>query len=237
MPSLASELHRLDRAQGALRAGHSARRLHLLVLAAAVLLAFVSRAIHALPGLAWLEGRLVPAIAAGLLLIALGYALPRLVRLLWRLRAGPGLARIAESLDDRHGWRDETSTAAGLPDAQANATVPQVLVAQAAGRLRTLDVEAPSRWSPLGWPRVLLALLFVFVLIAPGVNGLLGLRGAGSGEGNGLGQSKKPAPLGEQAPIAADLFLTVFARDPLPVEPLAAEPRNEPASPDQPGDK
>jgi hypothetical protein len=224
MPALASELRRLHRAQGARHAQDRARRAHLLVLGAAVVLAFVSRAVHALPGLGRLEGRLVPSIIGGLLLLALGYLLPRLLRQAARLWSKPGLAGIAAALDDAHGWRDETSTAAGLPETAAGGVVPQLLLAQTAGRLRTLTVDAPVRWSPVAWPRVLLAALFVFLLIAPGVNGLLGLRGAGQGDGKGLGQSPNAASVGEQAPIAADLFLTLFARDPLPVEPLEADP-------------
>ncbi len=224
MPALASELRRLDRSQGALRAQGRARRAHLLLLGGAVLLAFLSRAVHALPGLARLEGQLILSILTGLGLLGVGYLLPRLLRWMSRWGSGTAWAGFAEQLDDAHGWRDETSTAAGLPEADTGNAVPQVLVAQAAGRLRTLEIDAPRAWSPLAWPRLLLACLFVFLLIAPGVNGLLGLRGAGQGDDGGLGQSRKGALVGEQAPIAADLFLTLFARDPLPVEPLEAEP-------------
>lgn len=217
MDALREELRRLGRHVAADRGGVRAARTHLALLIVAVVLAFTSRAVHPLPLLEHLEGAWLPTALAALLLYLLG----ALLHLLHTRLVRPDLRALALRLDDDHQWRDDTSTAVDLPDGTAADRVPRVLLAQATGRLRLLDREAVRGVGPWGRRlRIACVLLFAFVLLAPGVDGLVRDRGAGAGDAAGLGRSPADEALGPPPPLDADWFLATFVEDPLPVEPL-----------------
>ncbi|MDJ0975928.1 MAG: hypothetical protein QNJ98_15830 [Planctomycetota bacterium] len=227
MDALREELRRLGRHVAADQGGVRAARTHLALLIVAVVLAFVSRAVLPLPGLAALEGAWIPTLITAAVLYLLGSVLhlvhTRFIR--------PDLRGLALRLDDDHHWRDDTSTAMDLPDAAAADRVPRVLLAQTKGRLRLLDREAVRGVSTWGRRvRIACVLLFVCVLLLPGVDGLFDARGAGVGADPGLGRSPDAAAFGPPPPLDADWFLATFVEDPLPVEPLP-----EDAQPEEPG--
>lgn len=224
MEALRFELRRLARGFAEAAARPRAARVHLLVLAAAVLLAFTHRAILALPVLRSIGTRWYWVLLAAAALYALG---PLLARLLARaLRAEP--ADLARALDDRNGWKDETSTAVSLPHDAGARPMTALLLAQATGRLREVKPAAATA-APRRWMRLLLVAAFVFVLLAPGVDGLLGERGAGHGQEDGvIGTRDELAPVGPPTPMRADFWMQSFIESPLPVEPL---PENGPGEP------
>jgi len=214
------ELRRLARGY-ARRVGRGrAARWHVALLVLAVAAAFVSRVILPLPGLAWLEGRIVPVVLSALALYGLGTLLALLMTRVLR----PRVKVLARDLDERHGWRDETTTALSLPPEPRDASVSALLVAQTQGRLREIDASSLTKVRST-WvrPRRLLAVLFALVLLAPGVRGLFGEMGAGH-EGKGTfgadgGADSVPVP----RPMRADFWLQSFVENPLPVEPLAPD--------------
>ncbi|MDA1194914.1 MAG: hypothetical protein O2894_06985 [Planctomycetota bacterium] len=218
MEALRFELERLaaDRARGA--GGARASRLHFALLVGACLLAFAHRTLLRVPGFDGLQASwpLLLGVAAGIWLFgpALRLALARLLR--------PSPRRIARDLDDRHGWRDETETATGLVAREPRGALDALLLAQAGGRLRELPTTPHAGWR---WRRVrlALALLFVALLMLPGVDGLLGGRGAGARGGEDLGSSGAQGGFGAPAPMAADLWMQGFVENPIAVEPLPAD--------------
>ena len=105
------ELRRLARGY-ARRVGRGrAARWHVALLVLAVAAAFLSRAILPLPGLTWLEGRILPVAFAALALYGLGTLLAVVMTRILR----PRVRLLARDLDERNGWRDETTTALSLP--------------------------------------------------------------------------------------------------------------------------
>lgn len=228
MQGLVEELRRLGRHVARDRGGRRAARVHLWVLGAAILLAFFSRAVRPLPLLGWLEEHWIWACVASVGL----YLLARPLHLLFTRVIRPDLRELASELDDDHGWRDDTTTAVELPEAHSG--VSQVLVAQTTGRLRHLDSDGVRTVGRFGRRlRMALCLLFLFVLLGPGVDGLLGERGAGRGTDAGLGQSPEDAGGGPPPPLEADWFLATFVEDPIPAEALPPEPA--PPADEEPG--
>ncbi len=234
MSEVHKELGRLGRAYATSVGARRAARLHIALLAVAALAAFVSRAVVPLPGVRALEHDWIRAPLVGIALLLFGWVL----RTLMTQTVRPRPRTTARRLDDANAWRDDTNTAAGLSDDAATATVPALLVAQTLGRLRELNAE--SLWPkhlPRKFVRYVLVFLFVFCLLAPGVDGLLGERGAGTGTTAGLGQTPDRA-FGAADPFAADRFLMIFAEDPLAATPLPPEPKpDDGADPVQPGDE
>ncbi|MDF1702842.1 MAG: hypothetical protein P1V36_16960, partial [Planctomycetota bacterium] len=170
------ELRRLAsgyaRAVGGARAG----RWHLVLLLGACALAFLHRTVRPLP---WLDAvqdswPLLLGIAAGL------YAVGPLLRFGFALATRPGVTRLARDLDDRYGWHDQTDTA--LHAAADQGGLGALLAVQAGGRLREVDASALARAGrPLGRIRLILALLFVALLVLPGVGGSFGARSHAGG--------------------------------------------------------
>jgi len=221
MEAVHFELGRLARGLAGAVGGRRAARWHLALLVLAVLLGFVHRSIHALPLFDHLAGRWLPAFAAGAVLYGLGPVL----RVLASVGARPSEDALARDLDDRFAWRDETQTAHGLADAAREEPLAGFLAAQTTGRLREirpadlLRVRTPRRW-----PRRLLALLFVALLLLPGVGDWFGDVGAGT-QGDGVVGSEGPdEPVGAPRPMRADFWLQVFAQQPMQVEALAPTP-------------
>ena len=216
-----TQLRRLARGYGTLRGGRWAARWHLVVLLLAVGLAFLSRAVRPLPGISWLAGHPLAAVGAGLGLLLLGWLLTRLAAHALRPRDHV----LARQLDERYAWHDETQTAVGLEAGAGERPLAGLLIAQTHGRLRELSAsDLTGEATPWRWPRRLLAFLFVFVLLAPGVDGLLGRLGAGHGGDGLLGTDGVLEPIGAPRPMRADFWLQTFVQNPLPVEPLASEP-------------
>jgi hypothetical protein len=217
MEALRFELGRLARGEAHARAGGRAARVHLLLLVGAVLLAFVHRAVLPLPALRFLDGSWLRVAVAAAVLYLLG---PLLARGLARALR-PSLRETARRVDDAQHWRDETTTALDVEAASGDGAVAALLVAQSTGRVRDLASPEPAAAKPgRRWPRLLLAALFAFLLLAPGVDGLFGDRGAGRGGGAGLGQRDALEPVGPPAPMSAQLWLRDFLEYPPRVEPL-----------------
>ena len=220
MEAVRHELKRL--ARGIARRGGAARaaRWHLVLLVAAVVAAFLSRAWRPLPGLARLEGAVLPVLLAALGLYALGTVLA----FVWTRFLRPPERSLARALDERYAWHDETTTALALEPPAGETPLAGLLVAQTEGRLRELDARALASSGSL-WvlPRRLLAFLFAFVLLAPGVEGLLGPHGAGTQGQDGLGQEGATDEVAVPRPMRADFWLQTFIENPLPVEPLPPE--------------
>jgi len=224
MEAVRKELRRLARGY-ARRVGQArAARWHIVLLAAAVAAACLSRVFLPLPGLAQLPQR--PWLTVG---IALGlYAVGWLLAFLWTRVLRPGQVDLARQLDERYAWRDETTTALNLRPPEGEQPLPGLLVAQTQGRLRELKASAlaplRSNWV---WPRRLLAFLFAFVLLAPGVEGFFGPRGAGTRGRDALGTQGAEDTVAVPRPMQADFWLQSFIENPLPVE--ALPPETEPA--------
>ena len=211
------ELRRLARGY-ARRVGRArAARWHVALLVLAVAAAFVSRAILPLPGLAWLEGRILPVVLSALALYGLGALLALLMTRVLR----PRVRVLARDLDERHGWRDETTTALSLPPEPRDTSVSALLVAQTQGRLREIDASSLAKVRST-WvrPRRLLAVLFALVLLAPGVRGLFGEMGAGHAGKGTFGADGAQDGVAVPRPLDADFWLQSLIEDPLPVEPL-----------------
>jgi hypothetical protein len=217
MEAVHAELKRLGRARARATGGRWAARAHLGLLLGALVLACVHRIVTPLPVLDWIDDRWPIALLAGVGLFAVGWALARVLGRWMR----PRPLALAQHLDERYAWRDETTTAAGLDVRAAKQPVPALLVKQTAGRLRGVGNAAMGTAThPKRWPRVLLAFLFVFVLLAPGVQGLTGLVGAGPHVEPGEGREAALEPVGPPRPMRADFWLQGFVQNPLPVEPL-----------------
>ncbi|MCB9830192.1 MAG: hypothetical protein H6806_10580 [Planctomycetes bacterium] len=212
---LTSQLRRLGRGMALRRGSRRQRVVHLVVLVVACVLAFTSRALRPLPILSQLEGRLLPtlAVAAGLLLLA------------WPLRLlgwGSGrrdLTDLARRLDDRLELKDQASTALEVDPPRTG--LDRTLATQAAGLLAHAVPPGAVGRGPdrLRWPRRLLAFLFAFLLLAPGVDGLFGERGIGRGDVTGLAAPDGDPTTG-RGRIDTRVWLSWFAVDPLPVEAL-----------------
>jgi hypothetical protein len=233
MEAVRKELRRLARGY-ARRVGHArAARAHIALLVAAVAAAFLSRVVLPLPGLSRLPEH--PVLTLG---VALGlYAVGWLLALLWTRVLRPAQVDLARQLDRRYAWRDETTTALSLQPPEADLAVPSLLVAQTEGRLRELK---PSALAPLrsNWvlPRRLLACLFAFVLLAPGVEGFFGRGGAGTQGRDAFGTEGAEDTVAIPRPMRADFWLQSFIENPLPVEPLPPEPKpDEPKRAEAPG--
>nr|MDJ0523573.1 hypothetical protein [Planctomycetota bacterium] len=110
MDAVRIELRKLARGYARAVGGARAARWHLVLLIAAIVLAFVHRAVVALPGLDLLAGRWLPALAAGVALYFLGPVL----RAASGLFVTPREDALARRLDDRFGWHDDTETALTL---------------------------------------------------------------------------------------------------------------------------
>ncbi len=183
-------------------------------------LAFASRAIVRLPGLAHLEGRIVPTTLAAIGLFFLRHPLAVL------LRAGSrrDLHGVAASLDDRLDLKDQVATAVEIEPPRA--PLDHALHRAATTALARYEPLLPSRRGFGGrWLPRLLAFLFAFLLLAPGVSGLLGVRGVGRGDAVGLGATDGPPTTGPGR-LPADRWLRWCAQDPLPVEALPSRGRD-----------
>lgn len=218
--SLRGELRRLGRGF-AHRVGRSrARRWHLLLLLALAALAFVSRAIVPVPGLSWLHGEWGYALAVAALLLALGPVLSFLFGALVR----PAQQSMAYDLDDRLDLRDQAGTAAETLQRDVDSPLVEALRAHAADRLRRTDEDRLWKGAKkVPYVRAFLVLLFVFFLVGPGVDGLLGDRGVGRGDEMGLGPRDTGTAPGKPRPMKAGLWMAWFAQDPLHVESLQTD--------------
>jgi hypothetical protein len=219
MEAFRNELRRLARGRARATAGRRAGRVHAVLLLAAVGLAATRRLGAPVPGAERLAGHVLPTLVAAAALLALG----PLLRGLLRLGARPRERELARDLDDRHGWRDGTDTAAGIArDAQAG-DLGTLVLAQASGRLGELPATAapPARTGRA--LRRALVLLFVALLLLPGVEGRPGRRGAGRTGAGLVGEGASRAADAAPRPMRADEWLSEFVDNPLPVEPLPAE--------------
>lgn len=188
MEEVRRELDRLRRAWAAAWGRALLGRLYLGALGVLALLALASRLLGPWPPFAALEGRvvLVLAVAAGL-----WFVWP-LLRRLAPYVGRPAPEVLARRLDDRHDWSDAADAALGLAGRERDLwPVEAFLAAQTTGRLRQLDERAlgprrvmRERSRRLG--RALLLAVFVFALLAPGVDGWLGRGGAGRGDSDAL---------------------------------------------------
>lgn len=195
------------------------------------MLAFVSRALLPLPLLGALEGRWVPTLLVALGLLLLG----PLLHVVFVGFVRPSRRTLVAGLDDQHAWHDEASTAYEVEAAPRGGPVEAALFARVVRRLARLEPHLLWRGSRrLRWIRAMLAVVFAFILLGPGVDGLLGRRGVGRGEDLGLGaRDGAPQPSAPEA-MAADVWLAWFAEDPLPVEALPPSVL-APAEPARPG--
>ncbi len=212
MEAVRIELRRLLRGYARAVGGARAARWHVGILVAAIVLAFVHRAIRAVPFFEHLAGRWIPALLAAVVLYFLGYLLRPLAGLLVR----PPEDAFARHLDDRFAWHDSTETALTLTDFETQRPVPAFLAAQATGRLRGVEPRQLARSKRPGrWLRRVLAFLFAAVLLLPGVSGLWGDTGG----------TVRNRPGGGPRPMKADFWLQTFVENPLGVEPLGVEPQ------------
>jgi hypothetical protein len=201
-----AELQRLAKGLGEARATLVARRIQVALLLGAIVLAFASRAVVPIPPFRALGDDLLLALGAAAVLYSVGTAL----RWGLRLSGGPAPEPMARRLEDRLGAREDFSTA--LTVSGGAGPVGAFLAAQAAGTLRA--VEPASLWPVRRYGRrlpLLLAFLFLFVLLAPGVSGLLGTRGAGRGAEADLGVSPEGGDRGEE-PTDADAWMREHGR-------------------------
>lgn len=230
MEAVRQELVRIGR--GMARRGGQVRaaRWHLLLLVVAVVAAFLSRAWRPLPGLEHIQGAVLPVLITAAALYAFGFVLAWI----WTRFLRPSPRYLARSFDERYGWYDETTTALSLQSPEGDAPLAQLLVAQTEGRLKEIEPRgvAPTT-SAWVLPRRLLAFLFAFLLLAPGVDGLLGELGAGTQGDDALGGEGAEEAFSAPRPMRADFWLQAFIENPLPVEPLPPEPA---ADGDQAGD-
>ncbi len=228
MEAVRVELRKLARGYAGALGAMRAARWHLLVLVAAILLAFVHRSIHALPGFDRLAGHWIPAILAG---VALYFAAP-LLHLAATLFGRPRVDALARELDDRFRWGDATETALTLTPEERELAVPGFLIEQARGRVREVNPRKLARVrTPRRWPRRVLAFVFVALLLLPGVDGLFGRFGAGTQGDGSIGSEGPEDPVGAARPMAADFWLQTFVENPLAVEPLpetGAPPKDQP---------
>lgn len=212
---LEGSLRRLGRARRTRRRYRRARRAHWILLALLVVLAFLWRAGLPLPGFGWLAAHPWLAAGAALLLYLLG---PLIAWAALRLMSIDAEV-MAREVDDRHGFRDETSTALDLEDGAPG--LGTLLVAQAQGRVRDLAAKAQGRRGRVSsWPARILAFLFLFVLLAPGVRGTWFGDAAGRGDEGLVGiRDIETAGSGLDA-FSDDQWLSVFVEDPAEVEML-----------------
>ncbi len=221
MDALRLEFRRLVRGYartvGAARAG----RWHLGILVAACLLAFLHRAVLRLPFFDALDGLGWPLLLVALVLFGAGV----LLRLGFSQAARPTAPGLARTLDDRYHWQDETDTAASVARASRPGPLGELIVAQVGGRLREVEprdlVRTGRPWRRL---RLALVLLFVAIFLLPGVDGLFGLRGGGTDGDGDMGSQGAEEPLAAPRPMKADFWIQGFVENPMPVEPLPAEP-------------
>lgn len=211
MSSVASELVRLGRAQARARAAPWARRVHLLLLAAAVLLAGVHRWLVPVPGLQALEAHVLAALFVALLLWLAGPLLSLLAP--WLLREAP--ARVAGRLDAAPGGHDEVATALDVEQGRAPGALGPVLVARVAHRLAAQGPPPSSTPARARLLRAGGALAFLALLLLPGVRGG-GAGTAGRGPQPGLGWR----PQGIPEALDADAWLRQHLR--LVLEPVPA---------------
>lgn len=214
------ELKRLAAGRARAVGGARAGRWHLILLGAACALAFLHRTLLPLP---WLDRvaaswPLLIGVAGGL------FAMGPLLRILFAAGARPSADALARDLDDRYGWRDETGTAAALPATTAEGGLARLVVAQTGGRLREID---PAGFARTGRPwtrvRLALALLFIALLVLPGVRGTWDGDGAGTRGGEGYGSAGLEEDFGAPGPMQADFWFQAFVENPIPVEPLPEE--------------
>ena len=226
--SVRRQLGRLARGRARLLGGARAGRWHLVILVAACLVAFVHRAFVPIPGLAAVADSwpLLLGVAGGL------FAIGPVLRILFAAGSRLETSALARELDDRFGWHDETDTAAALGPDEAATGLGGLVTAQAGGRLRELDASGLARAGrPWGRVRLVLTLLFVALLILPGVEGVFGGSGAGTQGGDGIGTAGfEDEDFGTPGPMQADFWFQAFVENPIPVEAL---PPDEP----EPDDK
>lgn len=219
--SLHGQLRRLARAFAHRVGRRRARRLHLLLLVAAAVLAFISRALWDVPGIAALEGNWGPTLLACAALLGLGPALSWLLGSVVR----PLRQHLAYDLDDTLQLKDQAGTAVetlAQPDASP---LGEALREAAADRLRRADEDRLwKRSRKVPWLRAFLVLLFAFFLLGPGVDGLFGDRGVGRGDDSGIGPRDEGLAPGKRRPMRADTWMLWFAEDPMPVESLGGPP-------------
>jgi hypothetical protein len=213
-----SQLDRMRRGWSRTRGRDLAGRAHLWLLLLALAGAIGSRTLGPWPGYASLEREILPSLAVAAFLLLLAPLLARLVAPWFR----PSRARLARRLDDAQGWRDATDTALALGVEAAEAPLGSFLSQQTSGRLRELDERRlwPARQGSV-WIRRLLVLAFLFVLLAPGVDGLLGIRGPGRGDEAALGNRPETEGRERARPLEADEWLLYFVEEPMRVEALA----------------
>jgi hypothetical protein len=207
MGEVATALERVGGADARSRAGSWARRRHVQVLLAAVLLAALTRWVAPVPGVQALVGSLGGAFLAAALLLALGWAL-RAAAVPWLRVPAP---RLAALLDDRQGWKDTLGTALDVERRGAAGAVVGALKLQATSLLAALPLAAAPAARPprrLPWGRIGLAAVFVALLLLPGVSGRGPFAGAGRGGEIGLGQVERPT----DGPYDADRWLRDHAR-------------------------
>ena len=215
------ELRRLGRGYARCEGARRASRWHLVLLVAACVLAFVSRALFPLPVLAWMEGRWLPTLFVALGLVLLGIPLVLLASRLAR----PNGRRLADELDDRFDLQDQASTAAEVERDAAQAPVVGALLSQAGRALARISPERLWRKRRrVPFVRGLLGIVFAFLLLAPGVDGLGKAFGLGREGTGGLGATAGDPVDGTRRALAMDEWLAWFVTDPLPVEPLPDAP-------------
>jgi len=222
MESVRIELRKLARGYARAMAGPRAARWHVAILVAVIVLAFVHRAVVALPLFVYLAGRWIPALVAAVAL----YNLAPVLRAGAALFLRPREDDFARRLDDRFAWHDATETALTLAPPELDRPVPAFLAAQTAGRLRDVRPQVFGRIRQPGrqrWRRRVLALLFAAMLLLPGVDGLFARGGGGTTGDGSVGSEGPDDPVGAPHPMRADFWLQTFIRNPLEVEPLDAK--------------
>lgn len=216
---LEGSLRRLGRARRTRRRYRRARRAHWILLAVLLVLAFLWRAGLPLPVFGWLATH--PWLAAGAVLGL--YLLGPLIAWGALRLMSIDVEATARDVDDRHGFRDETSTALDLQDGSAG--LGTLLVAQAQGRVLDLAAKAHGRRGRVSsWPARILSFLLLFVLLAPGVRGTWFGEAAGRGDEGLVGiRDIETAGRGLDA-FSDDQWLSVFVEDPAEVEMLPPDP-------------
>ena len=223
-PALAQQLTRLARARAAFRGRRTARRIAVGLLLLFLGLAVAHRLFGDVPLVARLEGRPLLALAVIAAALPASWALGRLAA----FGARPGRRVLARRLDDELGLADATD--AGLSVLRRGDASPLAAVAEDAAAARLLSVDPRTLWTPPRKGRripLLLAFLTAFVLLAPGVLGIGGARGAGRGTEAGIGRKDEATPDaggGPFTPAEADRWLRTHGRLALTVPDLGKAP-------------
>jgi hypothetical protein len=199
--ALSTELSRLSKARAASEGRRTARRASLLLLAGLVVAALFHRMLVPLPGLSFLEAHPLWALLAVAAAVPAAWLVGRVVAAFAR----PTPRALARSLDDSLRLSDAVESGVSVEARGAPGPLDGLVADLAARRLAATDPAAI--WPAFRGGRrapILLALLALFLLWAPGVLGIGGKGGSGAGDSLGVGRRDDPSPDRGAAPTPQD---------------------------------